>query len=128
MECPIQLEAVVTAQHGIMDDDPQVAGLISAFEVRITRVHVHPSLVMEGHKYCSLRILREIGLRRTDQMFNCLEMRSAKRLWQNSWGRDPRATVGFSLTVRSFGTLRFGSKSAVLPVFKVGTAHFVYPR
>lgn len=33
-----------------MDDDPQVAGLISAFEVRITRVHVHPSLLMEGHE------------------------------------------------------------------------------
>jgi flavin reductase (DIM6/NTAB) family NADH-FMN oxidoreductase RutF len=50
LECPIQLEAVVAAQHGIMDDDPQVAGLISAFEVRITRVHVHPSLLMDGHK------------------------------------------------------------------------------
>jgi flavin reductase (DIM6/NTAB) family NADH-FMN oxidoreductase RutF len=50
LECPIQLEAVVAAQHGIMDDDPQVAGLLSAFEVRITRVHVHPSLLMDGHK------------------------------------------------------------------------------
>lgn len=50
LECPIQLEAVVAAQHGIMDDDPQVAGLISAFEVRVTRVHVHPSLLMDGHK------------------------------------------------------------------------------
>jgi flavin reductase (DIM6/NTAB) family NADH-FMN oxidoreductase RutF len=50
LECPIQLEAVVAAQHGIMDDDPQVAGLLSAFEVRITRVHVHPSLLMEGHE------------------------------------------------------------------------------
>ena len=50
LECPIQLEAVVAAQHGIMDDDPQVAGLISAFEVRITRVHVHPSLLMDGHE------------------------------------------------------------------------------
>ena len=49
LECPIQLEAVVAARHGIMDDDPQVAGLISAFEVRITRVHVHPSLLMDGH-------------------------------------------------------------------------------
>lgn len=48
LECPIQLEAVVAAKHGIMDDDPQVKGLISAFEVRITRVHVHPSLLMEG--------------------------------------------------------------------------------
>lgn len=50
LECPIQLEAVVAAQHGIMDDDPAVAGLISAFEVRITRVHVHPSLLMDGHE------------------------------------------------------------------------------
>jgi flavin reductase (DIM6/NTAB) family NADH-FMN oxidoreductase RutF len=50
LECPIQLEAVVAARHGIMDDDPQVAGLISAFEVRITRVHVHPSLLMDGHE------------------------------------------------------------------------------
>jgi len=48
LECPIQLEAVVAAQHGIMDDDPQVRGLISAFEVRITRVHVQPNLLMEG--------------------------------------------------------------------------------
>ena len=50
LECPIQLEAVVAARHGVMDDDPQVAGLISAFEVRITRVHVHPSLLMGGHE------------------------------------------------------------------------------
>jgi flavin reductase (DIM6/NTAB) family NADH-FMN oxidoreductase RutF len=50
LECAIQLEAVVAARHGIMDDDPQVAGLISAFEVRITRVHVHPSLLMDGHE------------------------------------------------------------------------------
>ena len=50
LECPIQLEAVVAARHGIMDDDPQVAGLISAFEVRITRVHVHPGLLMDGHE------------------------------------------------------------------------------
>lgn len=50
LECPIQLEAVVAARHGIMDDDPHVAGLISAFEVRITRVHVHPGLLMDGHQ------------------------------------------------------------------------------
>ncbi|WP_458098454.1 flavin reductase family protein [Roseomonas sp. WA12] len=49
LECPIQLEAVVAARHGLMEDDPEVAGLISAFEVRITRVHVHPSLLMDGH-------------------------------------------------------------------------------
>lgn len=50
LECPIQLEAVVAARHDMMSDDPQVAGLISAFEVRITRVHVHPDLLMDGHE------------------------------------------------------------------------------
>jgi len=50
LECPIQLEAVVAARHDMMADDTAVAGLISAFEVRITRVHVHPSLLMDGHE------------------------------------------------------------------------------
>lgn len=50
LECAIQMEAVVAERHDIMAEDPQVAGLISAFEVRITRVHVHPSLLMEGHE------------------------------------------------------------------------------
>lgn len=49
LECPIQLEAIVAARHNMMNDNPQVAGLISAFEVRITRVHVHPSLLLDGH-------------------------------------------------------------------------------
>ena len=34
-----------------MNDNPAIAGLISAFEVRITRVHVRPSLLMEGHEH-----------------------------------------------------------------------------
>lgn len=50
LECLIQLEALVAERHDMMVDDAQVAGLISAFEVRITRVHVHPSLLMEGHE------------------------------------------------------------------------------
>lgn len=50
LECPIQLEAVLAERHDMMRDDPQVGGLISAFEVRITRVHVHPSLLMDGHE------------------------------------------------------------------------------
>lgn len=50
LECPIQLEAVVAQRHDIMADDPQVAGLLSAIEVRITRVHAHPDLLMNGHE------------------------------------------------------------------------------
>ncbi|MGF6573596.1 flavin reductase (DIM6/NTAB) family NADH-FMN oxidoreductase RutF [Paraburkholderia sp. GAS333] len=49
LECPIQLEAVVAATHGIGEDSDQLRGFISLIEVRIQRVHVHPDLLMEGH-------------------------------------------------------------------------------
>lgn len=49
LECPIQLEAVVAAVHGIGDDSDQLRGFISLIEVRIKRVHVHPDLLMESH-------------------------------------------------------------------------------
>lgn len=49
LECPVQLEAVLAAQNGFMADDPVWKVGIVVFEVRIQRVHVHPSLVMEGH-------------------------------------------------------------------------------
>ncbi|GAB7537636.1 flavin reductase family protein [Burkholderia sp. 3C] len=48
LECPIQLEAVLAATHGIGDDNPETRGFISLFEVRITRVHVHPDLLVDG--------------------------------------------------------------------------------
>ena len=49
LECPIQLEAVVAASHGIGEDSDELRGFISLIEVRIQRVHVHPDLLMEGH-------------------------------------------------------------------------------
>lgn len=49
LECPIQLEAVVAATHGIGEDSDALRGFISLIEVRIQRVHVHPDLLMEGH-------------------------------------------------------------------------------
>lgn len=49
LECPIQLEAVLAATHGIGDDNEALRGSLSLFEVRIQRVHVHPGLLMEGH-------------------------------------------------------------------------------
>jgi flavin reductase (DIM6/NTAB) family NADH-FMN oxidoreductase RutF len=49
LECPIQLEAVVAATHGIGDDSDELRGFISLIEVRIQRVHVHPDLLMAGH-------------------------------------------------------------------------------
>jgi flavin reductase (DIM6/NTAB) family NADH-FMN oxidoreductase RutF len=49
LECPIQLEAVVAATHGIGEECDKLRGFITLFEVRIQRVHVHPELLMEGH-------------------------------------------------------------------------------
>lgn len=49
LECPIQLEAVVAAVHGIGEDSDALRGFISLIEVRIQRVHVHPDLLVDGH-------------------------------------------------------------------------------
>lgn len=49
LECPIQLEAVAAATHGIGQDSEELRGMLSLIEVRIQRVHVHPDLLMEGH-------------------------------------------------------------------------------
>jgi flavin reductase (DIM6/NTAB) family NADH-FMN oxidoreductase RutF len=48
VECPVVLEAVVEAIHGIAEDDPAQAGRLVSIEVRIQRVFVHPELLMEG--------------------------------------------------------------------------------
>lgn len=47
-ECPVQLEAVLAAHHGVGEDSPWKGGLI-ALEVRIQRVHVAPELILSGH-------------------------------------------------------------------------------
>jgi flavin reductase (DIM6/NTAB) family NADH-FMN oxidoreductase RutF len=48
IECPVQMEAVLSATNGFMADDPAWKVGIKVLEVRIQRVHVHPSLVMQG--------------------------------------------------------------------------------
>lgn len=47
-QCPVQLEAAVEAVHNIADDDDALRGRLLTFEVRIKRVHVEQSLLMEG--------------------------------------------------------------------------------
>jgi len=47
-ECPVQLEAVVETVHGLAEDDPVLRGRTSVIEVRIQRVHVDPSIQMDG--------------------------------------------------------------------------------
>ncbi|MGU7771915.1 flavin reductase family protein [Burkholderia sp. MR1-5-21] len=49
LECPVHMEAVVAARHGIADDAPDVRGNVCVFEVRIQRVHVHPDLLMDDN-------------------------------------------------------------------------------
>lgn len=46
-ECPVQMEAVLAAAHGLGDDSPWKGGL-SIFEVRIKRVHAVPEILMDG--------------------------------------------------------------------------------
>ncbi len=49
-ECPVQLEAVLERGHPLADSDPELRGRLVAIEVRILRVHIDESLVLEGHK------------------------------------------------------------------------------
>ncbi|MET0936930.1 MAG: flavin reductase family protein [Luteibacter sp.] len=48
LECPIHLEAVLAAVHGIGEDSDELRGAIKLFEVRVQRVHVHPDMLMAG--------------------------------------------------------------------------------
>jgi flavin reductase (DIM6/NTAB) family NADH-FMN oxidoreductase RutF len=47
-ECPVQLEVVVEAVHGLAENDPKVRGRTTIIEVRIQRVHVDAALLMDG--------------------------------------------------------------------------------
>jgi flavin reductase (DIM6/NTAB) family NADH-FMN oxidoreductase RutF len=48
LECPIQLEAVVSAVHPLADEDDKLRGGIAVFEVRVQRVHVEEALLVPG--------------------------------------------------------------------------------
>ena len=47
-DCPVQLEAVVEAVHGLAENDPASRGRTDIIEVRIQRVHVDTSILMDG--------------------------------------------------------------------------------
>ena len=48
LQCPVQMEAVVAARHDLLEDDDVARGKVVSFEVRVTRVHLHPDIMMEG--------------------------------------------------------------------------------
>ncbi|MDP1721089.1 MAG: flavin reductase family protein [Candidatus Nanopelagicaceae bacterium] len=47
-ECPVQLEAVVEVAHGIAEDDTRQRGHLVCVEVRIQRVHIEESILVNG--------------------------------------------------------------------------------
>jgi flavin reductase (DIM6/NTAB) family NADH-FMN oxidoreductase RutF len=48
-ECPIQLEARVSAIHPLANDDPAYEGFALAIEVAVERLHVDESVLMDGN-------------------------------------------------------------------------------
>lgn len=48
LECPVQLEGVVAATHIVAEEDEVLRGRVRIFEVRIQRVHVEESILMDG--------------------------------------------------------------------------------
>ncbi|MGB8399313.1 flavin reductase family protein [Bradyrhizobium sp.] len=48
MECPVQIEAKVAHVHELAQEDAVWRGNLTAIEVRVTRVHAHPHIMMEG--------------------------------------------------------------------------------
>jgi flavin reductase (DIM6/NTAB) family NADH-FMN oxidoreductase RutF len=47
-QCPVQLEAVLTARHGLQDGAPALRGRLVALEVQVRRVHLDERLLVEG--------------------------------------------------------------------------------
>jgi flavin reductase (DIM6/NTAB) family NADH-FMN oxidoreductase RutF len=47
-ECPVQMETVVEASHGIAENDALLSGGIVTFELRVLRVHLDPGILMDG--------------------------------------------------------------------------------
>jgi flavin reductase (DIM6/NTAB) family NADH-FMN oxidoreductase RutF len=48
-ECPVQLEATVTAVHRLGQDDPEQYGRIITFELKVRKVHLDTSILLDGH-------------------------------------------------------------------------------
>jgi flavin reductase (DIM6/NTAB) family NADH-FMN oxidoreductase RutF len=48
-ECPVQLEAVLEAVHPVAEGDPLRRGRLVSLEVKVVRVHLEESVLMDGH-------------------------------------------------------------------------------
>ncbi|NCD70221.1 flavin reductase family protein [Mucilaginibacter agri] len=48
-ECPVHLEAVVEATHGLAENDADMRGKIITFELRIQQVHIDEQILIDGN-------------------------------------------------------------------------------
>ncbi len=48
LECPIQLEAVLVAERPLDEGGP-LEGFLTSFEMRVQRIHLESSILMDGH-------------------------------------------------------------------------------
>jgi len=48
LQCPVQIEAKLAYVHEMAQEDAVWRGNIAAIEVRVTRVHAHPQVMMDG--------------------------------------------------------------------------------
>ena len=48
-ECPVQMEAVVMAIHKLAEDEPSQQGKIITFELKINRVYLYQSIIMDNY-------------------------------------------------------------------------------
>jgi flavin reductase (DIM6/NTAB) family NADH-FMN oxidoreductase RutF len=49
LECPVNLEAVVEHSRNLAEDDEKMRGRTVIFELRVQRVHLAPSILMNGN-------------------------------------------------------------------------------
>ncbi len=47
-ECPVQLEATVMSVHRMADEGTRLRGFVTCFELRVQRVHVEESILVNG--------------------------------------------------------------------------------
>ena len=47
LQCPVQIEAKLAHVHGLAQEDQMWRGNLAAIEVRVTRVHAHPQIMMD---------------------------------------------------------------------------------
>jgi flavin reductase (DIM6/NTAB) family NADH-FMN oxidoreductase RutF len=50
LECPVHLEGKVEHWRGLAENDDKVRGRVVVFEVRVQRVHLAPSIIMDGDR------------------------------------------------------------------------------